>query len=964
MRRRLLRSRCWGNPDTFTLKFYHGGKFTMPPGRKYVKGWVSYVDMVDRDVFSMHEVNDMIGYFGYLAKDMLFINFRVPNLDLDHGLRALGNDHDVLDLFSYVAEHKTIEVYVEQGYRSLDTYEKSPFEKPKIVIEEINDIGTSNPTKSSQICRKPLAIQWLNEELNDGLYEGLNEGFNDNEASELDVDEESTHENEDDSDDGLEESDDEDFFLNEEDKIVDYEVDMEEFRAAVDVNIEDNNSLSDGDLLDFDLDLDDYDSLSEDDEPPLKKAVRKHRRQRRKGKDKVAEQFYVGHQFFNKAEIRVLVKKFATDSRRQLKIIKNDNKRFRVVCNGIKPVLESDAHLSNGKSNASGSQKQVDESNKKCTKPRKKNLMPTCPFKLHITNHNKLSCWVVKTFMKYHSCLQTRDVNLCTVSFLAREIEDIVSVNPSISIVALRELINKKYQINVSTMKVFRAKTMATHKIEGDYRVQYEILRDYCDEVLRSNPGSTVKLDVETEPSPTKSTRQFRRIYICLGALKAGFKLCGRCILGLDGCFMKGPYPGQILSAVGLDSNNGIYPVAYALVEAETQVSWTWFLEILGNDLDLYSNTNFTFISDRQKGLLPALEKVFPGAEHRFCLRHIMENMKPRCRGDLFKILVWNCAAATTVTHFKRAMKEVEKEDQGLLEWLRNIQPNHWTRSHFSCVARSDVLLNNLCEAFNKQLVGGRDKPIITCLEFIREYLMRRIVTVHKIIADSEGPLTPKIQKLFEVIKTDASQYTTQFNGKMIWNMEQHGQDEGIPENWVSDVYWLSTWKKVYDHTVEPITGMDFWTPSQCPTTIDPPKHHKPIGRPKKQRKKSNEELAEVGKDGKMSRRGNTVTCDLCKNKGHNKRSCKGQGGTNASTSKTATKASTSKTVTKESISKTATMAATTMAAATKAVATKAVATKAAKVATVASASQPTAGAKKRKRNVIASQPATCKKVP
>ncbi|KAL4578163.1 hypothetical protein LXL04_014282 [Taraxacum kok-saghyz] len=33
---------------------------------------------------------------------------------------------------------------------------------------------------------------------------------------------------------------------------------------------------------------------------------------------------------------------------------------------------------------------------------------------------------------------------------------------------------------------------------------------------------------------------------------------------------MKGPYHGQILTVVGLDSNNGIYPVAYAVVERLT----------------------------------------------------------------------------------------------------------------------------------------------------------------------------------------------------------------------------------------------------------------------------------------------------------------------------------------------------------------------------------------------------------
>lgn len=40
--------------------------------------------------------------------------------------------------------------------------------------------------------------------------------------------------------------------------------------------------------------------------------------------------------------------------------------------------------------------------------------------------------------------------------------------------------------------------------------------------------------------------------------------------MGLDGCFMKGPFPDQILTVVGLDVKNGVYPLAYVLVEAET----------------------------------------------------------------------------------------------------------------------------------------------------------------------------------------------------------------------------------------------------------------------------------------------------------------------------------------------------------------------------------------------------------
>lgn len=71
--------------------------------------------------------------------------------------------------------------------------------------------------------------------------------------------------------------------------------------------------------------------------------------------------------------------------------------------------------------------------------------------------------------------------------------------------------------------------------------------------------------------------------------------------MGLDGAFMKGPFPGQVLTIVGLDSNNEIYPLAYAIVESENTVSWKWLLENLGDDLELGSNSNYTFISDGKK---------------------------------------------------------------------------------------------------------------------------------------------------------------------------------------------------------------------------------------------------------------------------------------------------------------------------------------------------------------------------
>ncbi|GJV22749.1 FAR1-related sequence 10 [Tanacetum coccineum] len=80
-----------------------------------------------------------------------------------------------------------------------------------------------------------------------------------------------------------------------------------------------------------------------------------------------------------------------------------------------------------------------------------------------------------------------------------------------------------------------------------------------------------------------------------------GFRASGRDLLGLDGAFMRGQYSGKLLTVVGVDANSDIYPVAYGLVESESTYLWTWFLTCLCDDLDLFTNSNFTFIIDRQK---------------------------------------------------------------------------------------------------------------------------------------------------------------------------------------------------------------------------------------------------------------------------------------------------------------------------------------------------------------------------
>lgn len=52
------------------------------------------------------------------------------------------------------------------------------------------------------------------------------------------------------------------------------------------------------------------------------------------------------------------------------------------------------------------------------------------------------------------------------------------------------------------------------------------------------------------------------------------------------------------------------------------------FLTYLMNDLEIEEQYLWTFMSDKQKGLLEAFESVLPDVSHRFCVRHLHSNLK------------------------------------------------------------------------------------------------------------------------------------------------------------------------------------------------------------------------------------------------------------------------------------------------------------------------------------------------
>ncbi|XP_041995750.1 uncharacterized protein LOC121745872 [Salvia splendens] len=419
---------------------------------------------------------------------------------------------------------------------------------------------------------------------------------------------------------------------------------------------------------------------------------------------------------------------------------------------------------------------------------------------------------------------------------------------------------------------------------------------------------------------------RFKAIYIAYEACKTSFKRHCRRLIGLDGCHLKGQTKGILLTAIGLDPNDQIFPIAFAVVRIENADTWNWFLGLLVQDMEIMDSSKWTFISDRQKGLINALRNCCPHAEHRMCVWHMHNNFKKLFPSTILKDLIWEAARATNIYGFEKAMNELKEENEQAYKWLADhTTEENWSRAFFGSEAKYDILVNNISECYNKVLLFAREKPLYGMLECIRMYLMDRFTTRRKMGARLEDAIGPKIRKKLEKTKEKIGECMVREAGEWIYQVNTKWNDQFVVDLWdrtcscrrwmltglpcqhaiaaiemtsenvddfVAKCYSKETFKMVYEAIIYLVQGPQQWTKTAHPNVI-PPELTKLPGRPKGARQKSVQEAREMTKekaraarivqvrddiDGgqKLSRKRLMMDykCRLCSVVGHNRRRC------------------------------------------------------------------------------------------
>ncbi|XP_058780530.1 uncharacterized protein LOC131654122 [Vicia villosa] len=492
-----------------------------------------------------------------------------------------------------------------------------------------------------------------------------------------------------------------------------------------------------------------------------------------------------------------------------------------------------------------------------------------CPFYMRFSKRVANEYWQLVNIIDDHTCHRTAKNRQATTEWLAKKFIPLLRHTPEMRPKGLVAESLEKWGVKLSSAQAYRAKIRALELIHGAETEQYAYLRNYGEELRRSNPNTTVIIKCGmSDVGPV-----FERIYICLEACKAAFAYTCRPLIGLDACFLKGEYGGQLMAAVGMDGNNQIYPIAYAVVEAETRDSWKWFLDLLLADLNNIFPRSYGFISDQQKGLVPAIADLGPNVEHRLCVKHLYRNWKKKYPGAHMKELLWQAARATVVPDWERAMKKIELIDPAACKDMKDIPAAMWSRSAFRTYSHCDLQVNNMCEAFNMAILEYRDKPIITLLEGIKHYITTRIVKQKNLITRFRGNICPRVEQTIERLKREAGGWTPTWHGDDAFNIFSvtNGTDtyevnlqlhhcacrkwalSGIPcvhaigyilhkkadtFPFVSQYYRKTSFMATYSYIVLPSNGPRLW-PTTEGEPIYPPVMRRAPGRTKKKKETS-----------------------------------------------------------------------------------------------------------------------------
>ncbi|KAJ0249626.1 PB1 domain-containing protein [Hirschfeldia incana] len=460
----------------------------------------------------------------------------------------------------------------------------------------------------------------------------------------------------------------------------------------------------------------------------------------------------------------------------------------------------------------------------------------------------------------------------------------------------IAEDIKREYGIQLNYSQAWRAKEVAREQLQGSYKEAYSQLPLLCEKIKETNPGSIATF-------VTKEDSSFHRLFISFYASISGFKQGSRPLLFLDNAVLNSKYQGVMLIATAADAEDGIFPVAFAIVDAETEENWLWFLELLKSALS--ESRRITFVADFQNGLKNAIPQVFEDAHHAYCLRQLAEKMNTDLKGQFSHEArrymlndFYSVAYATTPEGYCSALESMKNISPDACTWITDNEPHHWANALFQG-ERYNQMYSTFGLEFYSWVSEAHEFPITQMIDEFRAKMMQSIYTRQVQSRDWVTTLTPtneeKLQKeiglaqtlqvsspegsLFQVHAGDSSVNVVDIDqcdcDCKIWRLTglpcSHAVAvimciEKSPYEYCSRYLTVESHRLMYAESIQPVPNMDrmmLEEPVEGLVAVTPPPTRRTPGRPKMKRV---EPLDMIKRQ---------LQCSKCKGLGHNKKTCK-----------------------------------------------------------------------------------------
>ncbi|WVZ50610.1 hypothetical protein U9M48_001849 [Paspalum notatum var. saurae] len=274
-----------------------------------------------------------------------------------------------------------------------------------------------------------------------------------------------------------------------------------------------------------------------------------------------------------------------------------------------------------------------------------------CRWRLHASIMKDNTTIKVKKNPHRHTCTSTRrskNVKNATKFWICEQVKDWLIEDSRVEAKELQWRIKDKHKVQLPYSRVFAGMRLAQTELFGSWDSSFDNLFRFKKEVERSCPGSSVVIDHHT----VNGKIRFNRLFFAMKPCIDGFLNGCRPYLAIDSTFLTGRFRGQLACAVAVDGHNWMYPVAVGVIDSETNENWSWFMHRLRDVIG--TPEGLAICTDAGAAVMEGVKEVFPTAEHRECMLHLVMNFKKRYTGKIFDDHLWAAAYSWSPYFFEK----------------------------------------------------------------------------------------------------------------------------------------------------------------------------------------------------------------------------------------------------------------------------------------------------------------------